>query len=103
MKRMALKMKRKFDKYWGDLNLLIFVAAAMDPRNKLKLIEFSFRSLYDDFEASEHIYYVKETLYDIYKEYVDTFSHENVIRGEQVDGVVNSENTGASRSDVGAN
>ncbi|XP_056690406.1 zinc finger BED domain-containing protein RICESLEEPER 2-like isoform X2 [Spinacia oleracea] len=86
MRRMALIMKTKFDKYWGDLNLLISVAAVMDPRNKLKLVEFFFRSLYDNFEASEHIYIVKTALHDIYKEYMEAFSNENFVRGYQVDG-----------------
>ena len=36
-KHMAIKMKEKFDKYWGDpekMNNLIFIAAILDPRYK---------------------------------------------------------------------
>ncbi|XP_052482956.1 putative AC transposase [Gossypium raimondii] len=35
---MAIKMKEKYDKYWGDIdkmNLLMFVACILDPRQKL--------------------------------------------------------------------
>lgn len=39
MQAMPKKMKSKFDKYWGDCNLLIFIAAALDPRNKMKWIK----------------------------------------------------------------
>ncbi|KAL2934668.1 Zinc finger BED domain-containing protein RICESLEEPER 2 [Bienertia sinuspersici] len=102
MKRMALKMKKKFDKYWGDLNLLIAVAAIMDPRNKMKLIEFSFRALYNSLEATEHIYAVKATLYDIYQEYVDAFSHETVLRENPVEGENHCENSNLVNSNVGA-
>lgn len=103
MKRMALKMKKKFDKYWGDLNLLIAVAAVMDPRNKMKLIEFSFRALYGDFEANEHIFSVKATLYDIYREYMDAFSNESAVKDYQVGVEDNAENISrASNSNVGA-
>ena len=34
-----MKMKDKFDKYWGDYNLLISMAAVLDPRIKMQLIE----------------------------------------------------------------
>lgn len=39
---MALKIKGKFDKYWGECNLLMSVAAVFDPRFKLDLIELVF-------------------------------------------------------------
>lgn len=38
---MATKMKSKFDKYWGSNNLLIFIDAVLDPRNKSIPIQFS--------------------------------------------------------------
>ncbi|KAK5772051.1 hypothetical protein PVK06_048312 [Gossypium arboreum] len=41
---MAIKMKDKYDKYWGDIdkmNLLVFVACVLDPRQKLKYLEFA--------------------------------------------------------------
>lgn len=44
--KMATKMKKKFDKYWGDCNLLISLAAILDPRNKIKFIEFAFTEIY---------------------------------------------------------
>jgi len=28
----ALKMKKKFDKYWGTCNLLIYISVVLDPR-----------------------------------------------------------------------
>ena len=42
LQNVATSMKRKFDKYWGsfdDVNLIIFVAQALDPRYKFQMIE----------------------------------------------------------------
>ena len=39
LKGMAQRMKLKYDKYWGSvdrINLMLFVAVVVDPRNKLK-------------------------------------------------------------------
>ena len=35
MHSMVKKMKVKFDKYWGDCNLLISAATVLDPRYKM--------------------------------------------------------------------
>jgi hypothetical protein len=40
---MTIKMKMKYDKYWGDLekiNPLLFVASVLDPRYKMIILEF---------------------------------------------------------------
>ncbi|KAI3500257.1 hypothetical protein L1887_36076 [Cichorium endivia] len=42
-------------KYWGTCNLLISIGAAMDPRYKMKLIDFSFKGIYSDNEAAVQI------------------------------------------------
>ncbi|KAL0423075.1 UNVERIFIED_CONTAM: Zinc finger BED domain-containing protein RICESLEEPER 1 [Sesamum radiatum] len=42
---MVAKMKSKFDKYWGDSNLLMSIAAVLDPRCKLRALEFCFPRL----------------------------------------------------------
>ncbi|XP_022714612.1 zinc finger BED domain-containing protein RICESLEEPER 3-like [Durio zibethinus] len=39
---MVRKMKSKFDKYWGECNLLMSIAAILDPRCKMRVIEFCF-------------------------------------------------------------
>ena len=39
LKGIAKRMKLKHDKYWGSvdwINLMLFVAVVVDPRNKLK-------------------------------------------------------------------
>ncbi|CAN1750160.1 Zinc finger BED domain-containing protein RICESLEEPER 2 [Linum perenne] len=37
MKAMAIKMQQKFDKYWGDSNLVLAFAVVLDPRNKITM------------------------------------------------------------------
>ncbi|XP_042757493.1 zinc finger BED domain-containing protein RICESLEEPER 2-like [Lactuca sativa] len=71
MKSMAIKMKTKFDKYWGDCNFLISISAALDPRYKMKLIDFYFRAIYSDNEAPRQMQIVRDTLYLLFEEYVD--------------------------------
>ena len=39
MHLMVKKIKDKFDKYWGDCNLLIYAIAVLDPRYKMQLID----------------------------------------------------------------
>lgn len=48
-KAMAVKMKAKFDKYWGDMenmNMVIFIACAIDPRYKMKHVSWLIRESY---------------------------------------------------------
>lgn len=68
---MAMKMKKKFDKYWGERKLLISIGAVLDPRFKMKLIEFAFGFIYSEEEAPKQINLVRNSLYDLYNEYLD--------------------------------
>ena len=43
---MARKMNVKFEKYWGEVNLLMGVAAVLDPRYKMTLIRFCYPIIY---------------------------------------------------------
>ncbi|KAF7121516.1 hypothetical protein RHSIM_Rhsim13G0233900 [Rhododendron simsii] len=45
MSKMTIEMKRKFETYWGDVekfNSLLYVAVALDPRFKLRLVKFCY-------------------------------------------------------------
>ncbi|XP_017614061.1 zinc finger BED domain-containing protein RICESLEEPER 2-like [Gossypium arboreum] len=60
---MAIKMKEKYDNYLGDIdkmNLFMFVACVLDPRQKLK---------YPEFALSEMMQKLKESLYEFFDEY----------------------------------
>ncbi|XP_076926020.1 zinc finger BED domain-containing protein RICESLEEPER 1-like [Bidens hawaiensis] len=49
-KLMADKMRDKFDKYWGTsnkgFNYIIYFAAILDPRSKLRVLSFGFEEVY---------------------------------------------------------
>ncbi|XP_010247968.1 PREDICTED: zinc finger BED domain-containing protein RICESLEEPER 2-like [Nelumbo nucifera] len=66
IRRMVGKMKGKFDKYWGECNLLMVVASVMDPRCKLRLAEMFFPKIYSEAETRNNIEQVRGDLYQLY-------------------------------------
>ncbi|KAI3982128.1 hypothetical protein MKX01_019034 [Papaver californicum] len=62
-------MKEKWDKYWSSCNMVLAFAVVMDPRFKLKLVEFSFTKIYGD-NASSYIKIVDDGIHELYSEYV---------------------------------
>ncbi|KAG8491680.1 hypothetical protein CXB51_014944 [Gossypium anomalum] len=69
---MAIKMKDKYDKYWGDIdkmNLLMFVACVLDSRQKLKYLEFALSEMSSSEKACEMMQKLKESLYELFDEY----------------------------------
>nr|GMD07935.1 zinc finger BED domain-containing protein RICESLEEPER 2-like [Ipomoea batatas] len=64
------RMKKKFDKYWGECNLLMAIGAIFDPTKKMLALEFCFPRLYSNEEARENISKVKEIINTLYEEYV---------------------------------
>jgi hypothetical protein len=71
---MAAKMSDKFDKYWGESNLLIALAAALDPRYKMKLIHFYFSIIYPFNTTGERIKGVENVLKELYEVYVAAYN-----------------------------
>lgn len=71
IQRMVAKMIMKFDKYWKECNLLMGVAAILDPRQKMKGVEFSFAKIYSSLEAQKHLIKVKKEIFDLFEEYVN--------------------------------
>lgn len=67
-------MREKFKKYWGECNLVMAIAAVLDPLYKMKLIEFCFPKIYSSIEAGRHITVVREALYALFYEYVNATS-----------------------------
>ncbi|XP_075486987.1 zinc finger BED domain-containing protein RICESLEEPER 1-like [Primulina tabacum] len=45
---LALKLKTKFDEYWKKCSLIMAVAAILDPRFKMKLVEYYYPQIYGD-------------------------------------------------------
>ncbi|KAL6552579.1 hypothetical protein OROHE_007943 [Orobanche hederae] len=70
VKKLALKMREKFDKYWGDCSLLMAMGAVLDPRYKMKLVEFCYSKIYPATKANEEIELVRFNLHELYAEYI---------------------------------
>ncbi|CAN4086409.1 unnamed protein product [Withania somnifera] len=62
-------LQEKFDKYWNECNLVLAVAVVMDPRFKMKLIEFTFNKIYGE-EAETWIKIVDEGVHEIFCDYI---------------------------------
>ncbi|XP_027361104.1 zinc finger BED domain-containing protein DAYSLEEPER-like isoform X2 [Abrus precatorius] len=59
----------KMDKYWSDCSLVLALAVVMDPRFKMKLVEFSFTKIYGE-DAHLYIKTVDDGIHELFHEYV---------------------------------
>lgn len=62
---LALKMKSRFDEYWKKCNLALPVAAILDPRFKMKLVEYYYPLIYPT-SASKSIDIVSNCMKALY-------------------------------------
>ncbi|KAL1372262.1 zinc finger BED domain-containing protein DAYSLEEPER [Arachis hypogaea] len=62
-------MQEKIDKYWRDTSLILALAVVMDPRFKMKLVEFSFTKIYGD-DAHVYVKIVDDGIHELFHEYV---------------------------------
>lgn len=65
---LAMKMKGKFDIYWSKCSLSLAIAAVLDPRYKMKIVEYYYTKIYGD-HASDHIKEVAEGVRELFNEY----------------------------------
>ncbi|XAR68194.1 hypothetical protein NMG60_11003242 [Bertholletia excelsa] len=65
---MAWKMKTKFNRYWSKCNLALAIAAILDPRFKMKLIEYYYPQIYGS-DAPDHIREVSDGIRELFSEY----------------------------------
>lgn len=64
----ALKMKEKFDVFWSKCSMGLAIAAILDPRFKLKLVEYYYGKIYGS-TAADRIKEVSSNLKDLFTEY----------------------------------
>jgi hypothetical protein len=66
VEEMSIKMKEKFNKYWSDVHGLMAVAAVLDPRYKLQLLNALFLKIHESESAAEEsVNKVKDVLYNL--------------------------------------
>ncbi|XP_062212314.1 zinc finger BED domain-containing protein RICESLEEPER 1 [Phragmites australis] len=99
----AKDMHERFDKYWKDCSLVLAVAVVMDPRFKMKLVEFSYSKIYGA-EAAKYVKVVNDAVHELYKEYVAQplpLTPAYVEQGENNDGPANANNTQGAAPSTG--
>ncbi|CAN0858081.1 Putative AC transposase [Linum grandiflorum] len=67
---MAVKMIEKFDKYWSVIHNVLSMAAVLDPRYKMALLNFYFPLVYGTNSSSE-LFKVRKLLEDLVNDYKD--------------------------------
>ncbi|WCJ24851.1 Zinc finger BED domain-containing protein RICESLEEPER 2 [Euphorbia peplus] len=65
---LAVKMKNRFDEYWEKCSFALAVSAMLDPRFKMKLIEYYYQQIYGT-DSSELIDVVFEYIKALYNEH----------------------------------
>ncbi|XP_077251938.1 zinc finger BED domain-containing protein RICESLEEPER 2-like [Tasmannia lanceolata] len=79
MVQMAKIMGENFNKYWGDCNLFMAISSILDPRYKMKLIEFCSPKIYSVFDYETYIKMVRDSLYELYDIYVVKYERQSTV------------------------
>jgi hypothetical protein len=69
IKLMASKMLEKFNGYWSVVNGIMCIAAILDPRYKMKIMEYYYQQVYGRIRGSEEIEKIKKIFFDLLAEY----------------------------------
>ena len=67
---MAKSMLAKFNSYWANVSVVIAVTAILNPKYKMKLLEFYYPNIYSD-NFDLEIEKIKNLCYDLLDEYED--------------------------------
>ncbi|KAG6650499.1 hypothetical protein CIPAW_06G047500 [Carya illinoinensis] len=72
---MASNMKRKFEKYWENMdnqNMLLYVGIVLDPRYKMRYLDFGLRKMYayDQSKIIDMSWKVKNAFIHMYEAYI---------------------------------
>ena len=65
---MASSMLENFDNYWSECHIVMAIAVVLDPRYKMKILEFYFPIMYGS-EASSEIGKIRQLCYGLLSEY----------------------------------
>lgn len=77
IKKLARSMIENFEKYWKDIHGILAVACVLDPRYKMKLIEYYFPMLFGG-DFSFHVQRVHSLFKDLANEYQSKCQSSNV-------------------------
>ena len=66
VRSMVQNMKQRFDKYWGECNMLMAIGAMLDPRLKMRALEITFPKMFSSHVGRENISEVRDVMYQLY-------------------------------------
>jgi Domain of unknown function (DUF4413) len=69
VQKMSEPMYEKFEKYWGEIGLLMLIAYILDPRFKLVSLYWTFERLYPKDELHDRVEEVTNKLKSLYTKY----------------------------------
>ncbi|KAK1406563.1 hypothetical protein QVD17_41992 [Tagetes erecta] len=78
LKGMSKPMYEKFDKYWGEIGVLMSIASILDPRYKMLSVEWTFGRLYQEDERRSRVEEVNNTLKTLFEKYHNAFMASKV-------------------------
>ncbi|KAI4323070.1 hypothetical protein L6164_022706 [Bauhinia variegata] len=82
---LALKMKARFDKYWNKCSLALAVAAILDPRFKMKLVEYYYSKIYGS-PAVHRIKEVSDGIKELFNAYSIMVDQGSALPGSSLPG-----------------
>lgn len=74
---MVKEMQSKFSRYWSDYSLILSCAAILDPRYKVKFVEYCYTKLHGN-DAQQYVSNVINNLYCLFDEYMQNSSLSSV-------------------------
>ena len=76
LRNMAVRMRLKIGKYWLEetelnpkMNKILYIAAMLDPRQKMKHVEHCLKLVYGSTRANELLEELNKQIYDLYEAY----------------------------------
>ncbi|KAI8563870.1 hypothetical protein RHMOL_Rhmol03G0142700 [Rhododendron molle] len=85
MREMAAQMIEKYEKYWTIIHSILGVAAVLDPRFKMKLVEYYFNRIYGEEDAIFEIERVHNYCKELLKEYEVKLNNGGIASSCQVE------------------
>ncbi|KAG8653823.1 hypothetical protein MANES_05G070350v8 [Manihot esculenta] len=98
IKSMSARMFENFEKYWSVVHIVLAVAVILDPRYKIKVVEYYFPIIYCD-NASNEIEQVKVTCYNLLNDYQSRAFKPKSQSSSSVPPISISENQGSLKKD----
>ena len=101
LRMMTTNMIKKFNKYWGEIHNLLAIATVLDPRFKMKLVEFYFPKIFGNEDSMYEIGKVRQICDELVDEYKKKYHSSGNISQSSTSSFQFEMTTGA-RKKVGA-